>query len=92
MITTVALANISIMSLDYHFFFVVGTIKIQSLSSFEVDNPVSLSVITILYIRAPGLIYLLVAIICFKSDLLRYNLCNNHTIPYNKTHPLKLHG
>lgn len=60
MIITKALANTSITSRNYHFFFVVGTIKISSLSQFKVYDTVSLSVITAVCIRSPGLISLLV--------------------------------
>lgn len=52
---------ISIMSHNYHFFFVVRTLKIYSHSNFEVYKMVLLSIITMLCVRSPGLIYLLVA-------------------------------
>ena len=58
MTTTIVLAITSISSHNYHFFFVVGTIKIWSLSNLEVYNAV-LSVITMLFIGSPGLTCLL---------------------------------
>ena len=44
MVTTVVLANTSILSHNYHFFYMVGTIKFQSLKDFEVHNSVLLSI------------------------------------------------
>ena len=46
MITTIALANIAITSQNYNFLFVVRTIKIESLSNFEVYNTVLLTILT----------------------------------------------
>ena len=56
--TTVGLANTSIMSHNFHFFFVVRLFKIYSLSNFHVHNTVLLTIITMLYIRFPELIHL----------------------------------
>ena len=61
MIIIATLANTSVMSHNYHFFFVVGIIKILSLSTSDVYNTVLLSLITILGIRSSELIYLQVA-------------------------------
>lgn len=55
MITIVALANISIMSCNYHIFSVLTTIKIQSLSSLEISNTVLWTIITVLCIRSKNL-------------------------------------
>lgn len=54
-------SNTSVTSHNYNFFFAMGTIKIQSLSNFEIYNTISLSIFMMPYIRSPGLIYLLVA-------------------------------
>lgn len=62
------LANTSIRSHNSHFFFVVGTIKVQSLSSFNVYNTALLSVITVLCVKSPGPIYLLVASLYLKQQ------------------------
>ena len=51
MILTIALANTSILSHNYHFLFVVKTLKIYSLCNFQVYDRVFLAVITMLYIR-----------------------------------------
>ena len=51
MITTTALANICIISHNYHFIFVVRTFKIYSLSKFQVCDTVLLTTITMPYIR-----------------------------------------
>ena len=59
MITTVPLANISILSHKYPFFFVVKTFKLYSLSNFQVYGTVLLSMITMLYIRFSELVHLI---------------------------------
>ena len=59
MITTKALANTCITSHNEYFFFVVRTLKIYSLSNFQVYNTVLLTIITVLYIRSPELIFLI---------------------------------
>ena len=51
MITTVVLTNTASTSHNCHFFFVVRTFKIYSLSSFQIYNRVLLTLITTLYIR-----------------------------------------
>ena len=52
MITTIVLANTCIMSHNYHFFFVVNTLKIYShLSKFQVYNTVLSTIITMLYMN-----------------------------------------
>lgn len=58
MTTTIVLANTSIMSYNYHFFFVVRTFKVYSCSNFLVENTVLLTRITVLHIRSPELICL----------------------------------
>lgn len=50
MIITIALANMVIMSHNYHFFFVVRTFKIYSFSNFQV-YAVLVTIILVLYIR-----------------------------------------
>ena len=60
-ITIIAIANISTTSQDPHFFFVVRTTKISSLSNFKVYDIVLLTIITMLFIRSPEPIYLQVA-------------------------------
>lgn len=59
MITTVALANSSLMSHKYHFSCVVKTSKILSFNSSEDYNTVILTIITMLDIRSLEFIYLL---------------------------------
>ena len=61
MIPIVALASTSIMSHDFHFLFVTGIIKFQSLNKIDVYVIILLSAITILCVGSPGLIYPLVA-------------------------------
>lgn len=56
MITTVALANISIMSHNDHFLCVVRTFMIVSLSHFKVYKAVVLTIITVLGIRSQKLL------------------------------------
>ena len=58
MITTIVLANVSIISHNYHFFFIARRFKIYSLSNFQVYNTALLFLITMLYIRSLGLIHL----------------------------------
>ena len=53
MIATIALANTSITSHNHHFFFVVRTFMIQSLSSFEIYTTILLTIITVLCVRSP---------------------------------------
>ena len=58
----VALADTSIISHNYHFFFEVRTIRIQSLSKFAVHSTVLLTIMTVmtrLCIRSPELTHLL---------------------------------
>ena len=50
-IATVALANISIISQNYYFFFVVGTFKIYSLCNFLIYNTLLWTITTMLCIR-----------------------------------------
>ena len=62
MIIIIALATTSILSHNYHFFFVVRTSKIYSLSNFQVYNTVLLTVITMLHHAAhyiPELVHLI---------------------------------
>lgn len=61
MVTTIPLANTSINDTSYNFFFVAKTIKISSLGNFEVYNTVLSTIITMLCIRSPEFIYLVVA-------------------------------
>ena len=60
-ITTAALAHTSILSHNYHFFFVLKPIKIQSLINNKVHNTVLLAIIMMLGIRSQELVCLLVA-------------------------------
>ena len=53
---TLVLAKSIIMSHNYHFFFLVRTLRVYSLSNFQVYNIVFLTMITMLYIRSPELI------------------------------------
>lgn len=57
-ITGVALTNIFIMSLNYHFFLVVRTFRIYSFSNFQVYNTV-VTIIIMMSIRSLELIHLL---------------------------------
>ena len=59
LITTTAWANTAVTSHHYHLSFVVKTLKIDSLSSFEVYHTILLTVITTIYITAPELTHLL---------------------------------
>lgn len=58
MITTIKLINISTTSHNYPHLLVVRTLKTHILSKFPVYNTLLLTVVTILYIRAPGLTHL----------------------------------
>ena len=60
MIAIIVLANTSLTSHYQHFFFVLGIIKIWSVSKFYDYHVTLWCIITILIIRAPGLIRLLV--------------------------------
>ena len=60
MIAIIVLANTSLTSHYQHFFFVLGIIKIWSVSKFYDYHVTLWCIITILIIRAPGLICLLV--------------------------------
>ena len=60
MITTVALASISITSCNYNFF-VMRTFRISFLSNLEVYNTELLTIITMLCLRSPKLLHLLTA-------------------------------
>ena len=55
MVTMIVMANTWMSSYNCHFFFVVRMFKIYSLSNFQVHNTVLLTIISILYIRSPGL-------------------------------------
>ena len=59
MITAIVLANTSLTSYNYHFFFGVRTFKTYSLSNFQVYNRVLLATITMLYTRSSELILLI---------------------------------
>ena len=61
MITTIALVNTSLTSHNHHFLFMVRTIKIYPPRYFEICNSLLLTIITMLCIRSPGLIHLLIA-------------------------------
>lgn len=59
MITTMVLVNTSILPLNYHYFFMVRTFKMCSLSNFQVySNTVLLAIITMLHIRSAEFINL----------------------------------
>ena len=64
MMTTVTLVYTLIMSHSDRFFFVVRTLKIYSLSNFEAYNTVLLTIITLLCIRSPEIIHLLLGSLC----------------------------
>ena len=49
----------SISSHNYHFFSMVGTLKIYSLSNFQMYNTVLLTVVTMLPIRSPEIMHLI---------------------------------
>lgn len=55
MITTVTLANTSIKSYNYHFFFVARIFKIWSLNNFEDNAIIMLTIITMLCIKSSEL-------------------------------------
>ena len=55
MITTVVLADTSIMSHNYHFLFVLETFQFYSVNSFQEYNMLLLTIITMLYVRFPEL-------------------------------------
>ena len=57
-ITATVLVNTSIISHNYHFFFVVRTFKIYSFSNFRVYNTLLVTIITILNTRSPKHIHL----------------------------------
>ena len=65
MINTVVLANTSIMSHNYNYFFVVRTFRIYSLNNFQVCRTVVVTTTTILYIRSPELTHFLTGIFYF---------------------------
>ena len=58
MITTMALANTSILSHNYHFFLAVKTFKNSPFSNFQVRKTRGLAIITMLYINFLGIINL----------------------------------
>lgn len=60
MITTMVLANTSIASHNYHFFFLGRTFKIYYISNFQMYPTVLLTIIIMLYIRCLELIHLLI--------------------------------
>lgn len=64
MMTTILLTNISILSRNCHFIFVMGTFAIWSLSNLEVCDAALLTIITVLYIKSPQLLHLLVTSLC----------------------------
>ena len=59
MMTTMVLANPSVLSHSYHFFFVVRTLKIYSLSKFQIHNTVLLTIVPMLSNRSPERVHLL---------------------------------
>ena len=69
MTTSLVLANTSSMQHNYHFFFLVGTIKIWFLSNLEVYSTALLTIISTLCISFPGLIYLPVLRFPLKKHL-----------------------
>lgn len=54
MITTMVVANTSIISNNYHFLFVVRTFKIHSLSNFQIYTAVLFTIIIMLFNRSQG--------------------------------------
>ena len=58
MITTIVLGNTSVTLPNYHFFFVVRTFKIYSVSNFQVYSTILLFIITMLYLRSSELTHL----------------------------------
>ena len=60
MITTVNLVNVSITSHSYKVFLVRRTLKIYSLSNFQIYNAVLLTIVTMLYIISPELTYIII--------------------------------
>lgn len=61
MIVTLALANTSISSHNYYFFFAMRTFQIHCLGNFQVYNVELLIIITILYVNSPELNCLITA-------------------------------
>ena len=53
------LANPSVLSHSYHFFFVVRTLKIYSLSKFQIHNTVLLTIVPMLSNRSPERVHLI---------------------------------
>ena len=73
MIITIRLVNTSINSHNYGFFVgVVRTLKIYSLSNFQVYNTVLLTIITMLYIRRekkmPVMLMVMVEVVVFDGN------------------------
>lgn len=64
MITIIVLANISITSRNYHFFFVLKTCQNYSFSNFQVYNRALLTTTTMLCIRLPQLTHFLWLEVC----------------------------
>ena len=69
MVTTIVLAKSCTTSHNYPFFFVVRTFKIYSLSKFQVYNTMLLTIVTMLYIRSPGLIHHTTRSVTFDQHL-----------------------
>ena len=57
---TIKLIHTSIISHSYYFLWVVRTLKIYSLSKFQVCNTILLTIVTILYNRFPELIHFII--------------------------------
>ena len=69
MITTIKLINMSITSYSYLYVDVVRTLKIYSLSKFQVCNTALFTILTVLYIRSPELIYLITETLYSLADI-----------------------
>ena len=69
MITPVVLADTSVLSHNYHFFFVVRTFEIYFLSNLQVYNTVFLAIITMLYIPSPELVILITGNLCLLTNI-----------------------
>ena len=63
-ITTIALADTSIVSHNYRLFFVVRTLEVYSLNNFQVYNMVLLAIITRIYTRSLELTHLITGNLC----------------------------
>lgn len=69
MITFTALAHICITSHNYHFLFVMRTLHIYSLSTFQVYSTVLLTIITMPCNRSPELTHLRVGSLCLWINI-----------------------